>query len=290
MAGSKVDELESTFRNFDLEGNGELDFVSFSMALKSLYAELEDDDIQSIYDELDSEKSGSIKFIKFLASIRKQQVDGDPGQGVGEKTKEFITSIAGEVSEKKDLTDEEKEDVQKAIVVIKKGMMKKIKREDLFQFLRKKGMQDEIIDIAFKQAQATAFNPQERVRYFKNLYEEKSQEAANFQHENKKLKRELNKLKEEFEKTKKSLVTSVDVVISCYKKQNAQKCPEDVFEEIKNKLTAASGENAKRIEQLQGLLSSRRFVAAWLLLQTLSFKNELQDTALFLESFSPDEA
>eukprot|EP00494_Astrolonche_serrata_P033326 UN33595 len=146
---------------------------------------------------------------------------------------EQITISEKKDSDQKELTDEQRANVNKAVVVIKKSLRRKIEREEVFKFLKKRGMDEELIEIAYKEAQAKALNPAERIRYFRNLADEKTREMSNVSHENKKLKRDNTKLDKSNKELKEIVRSSVDLLMECKTKRMKQLCLEVVIKEVK---------------------------------------------------------
>merc|ERR1719361_2925373 len=194
---------------------------------------------------------------------------------------------AGKPAKKKEYTEEEKQEINRAVVVIKKAFLKKLPREDVMKFLRTKGVREDLIEHAWSLAQSEG-NPQQRIRALKEQLEKQSQESSEFSYENKKLKKRLAVVEEENKQLADTLVLAVDMVVSSYKQAANAHCPNDVLNEVKSLLAKTEDKTKQnQLEQMLEMLNARRFVVAWLLFQTLSFTTELGDTQLFLDDFRP---
>ncbi len=62
-------QLNRTFKTFDTNGNGILEFSEFSAALKSFKLDLEDIDIENIFKSFDANGDGILQFGEFLDMV-----------------------------------------------------------------------------------------------------------------------------------------------------------------------------------------------------------------------------
>lgn len=272
-AAESISKLEADFQDFDMDGKGKVDIMSFTTVLQQ--TTIPEEQYKKAWDEIEKDEEGNIFYSDFIAWCRQNMFEA--GENIG----------LGAVAQKKtEFTDAEKEEIKRAVVVIQKATLKKMKREEVYAFLTSKGVSKAIIDRAYVEVQAT-MNPQQKIQYYRNLSDQHAREASEMSYENKKLKKELAKHKKELVLLRATLSKSVDMVMASYQQTSKSFCPQEVLEELKEASENDGGAGSKQLQQLHELLSARRFVVGWLLFQTLEFTAQLPNTQLFLEDFNP---
>jgi len=270
-AADSISKLEADFKNFDLEGEGKVDFISFTTALQQ--TTIPKEQYNKAWEEIEKDDEGNIFYSEFIAWCRQNMLEAGENLGLGEVAQT-------------DFTDAEKEEIKRAVVVIQKATLKKMSREEVYSFLTSKGVSKAIIDHAYLEVQAT-MNPQQRIQYYKKLSEENAREASEMSYENKKLKKELAKKNKELVSLRATLSKSVEMVMASYQQTSKSFCPQEVLDEVREASENDGGAKSKQLQQLHDLLTARRFVVAWLLFQTFGSTTELSNTQLFLEDFNP---
>jgi len=285
---TKIDNLETTLNDFDIEGDGTVDQMSFRTALTSVSVDLSEEQIETAFDDFKDKTGEGIIIADFIQWCRKNLLSAGSSSD-GDDKSSLIENLVGPAaaSAPAEFSEAEQTEIDRAIVVIKKAMLKKMSKEEVVKFLLGKGMRQDLIDHAYNQA-AVDTNPQQKIRHYKELSEAKAQEASNLAYENKKIKRNMEKLQAEMERLRKTLVMSVDMVVTSSTTSSKLDCPADVLEEVNKFQQSTLDENQRdQMKKLKELLTSRRFVVAWLVLQTMDFSSQLPDTHLFLEDFCP---
>lgn len=186
-------DLESVFQDVDIDGEGLIDEASFLTSLRILGVKLPESEMALIFRELDEEETGMIEYDKVLKFMKMGKIpstllnriknknapkrksilfgSGSPIPSADQlKTRTFNnnTSLYPSpsaalpiVNEKLEMihTQEKLMDpqrlkmIQRAVIVIKRACMKKIKRPEVVEFLREKGMSVEDVDLAFMKAE-----------------------------------------------------------------------------------------------------------------------------------------
>jgi len=282
-----ITQLEEAFQVFDIEGDGKVDYISFATALQTNSAiPLSVDEAKEIFDTLEKDEEERILYSDFIAVCRKQKLGGN-GDAGDMATTPSMKNIVGAPVEKITYSDEDKAEIERAKVVIQKAMLKKMDRSQVYEFLKSKGVRKDLIDHAYNEVQAN-MAPQARIRYYKELSEQNAREASEAAYENKKMKKKVNKIESELIKLRATLSTSVQMVMQSFQQTSKSFCPQEVIDEVKDACDSSSGEKKAQLERLLELLQARRFVVAWLLLQTVEDGSSLSSTDMFLEDFHPN--
>lgn len=275
LSSDEINQLSTAFSMFDMDETGEVDVMMFQAAVSGVGEHKES--LEKLFDQQKGE-SDKIKYGEFIVYLRQNFMVADDLKS---------EPTAGKPAKKKEYTEEEKQEINRAVVVIKKAFLKKLPREDVMKFLRTKGVREDLIEHAWSLAQSEG-NPQQRIRGLKEQLEKQSKEATEFSYENKKLKKRLAVVEEENAKLQDTLILAVEMVVSSYKQASNTFCPNDVLAEVKTLLSETKDKTKRRqLEQMLDMLNARRFVVAWLLFQTFPFSKELGDTQLFLDDFRP---
>jgi len=283
-----ITRLEEAFQVFDIEGDGKVDYISFATALQSNSAlPLSVDEAKEIFDTLEKDAEERILYSDFIAVCRKQKLGGDGDAGEMASTPS-MKNIVGAPVEKVTYSEEDQAEIERAKVVIQKAMLKKMGRSQVYEFLSSKGVRKDLIDHAYNEVQAN-MAPQARIRYYKDLSEQNGREAAEAAYENKKMKKKVKKIENELVKLRATLSTSVQMVMQSFKQTSKSFCPQEVIDEVKDACDSSNGDKKGQLERLLELLQARRFVVAWLLLQTIEDGSSLSSTDMFLEDFHPIE-
>jgi len=280
-----ITQLEEAFQVFDIEGDGKVDYISFATALQTNSAiPLSVDEAKEIFDTLEKDEEERILYSDFIAVCRKQKLgrNGDAGDMAPS-----MKNIVGAPVEKITYSDEDKAEIERAKVVIQKAMLKKMDRSQVYEFLKSKGVRKDLIDHAYNEVQAK-MAPQARIRYYKELSEQNAREASEAAYENKKMKKKVKKIESELIKLRATLSTSVQMVMQSFQQTSKSFCPQEVIDEVKDACDSSSGEKKALLERLLELLQARRFVVAWLLLETVEDGSSLSSTDMFLEDFHPN--
>lgn len=112
------------------------------------------------------------------------------------------------------LGDEDKKDIIRAKVVIKKAMLKKMERSQVEKFLASKGVRKNIIDQAYKEIMVEANNTPDTlsIEYYKKLSERNAREASDAAVEIKQLKRKIKEMEQEITNLRGTVTISVQIL------------------------------------------------------------------------------
>jgi len=166
-----VKELEHVFKSVDLEGEGKLDMASFQTALYSLDVMVEYEKMEELFNSVDTSKKGYIHYEDLLKLLKEGRLKNKTAQKVMESaktrpsTREEMKAAPLPVKIKKD--SKMSTTLNRAVIVIKKAAMKNIVRDEVVEFLKQKGMNDEDINYAYEMAMEQAMSPEEKLRYLK---------------------------------------------------------------------------------------------------------------------------
>lgn len=166
-----VKELEHVFKSVDLEGEGKLDMASFQTALYSLDVMVEYEKMEELFNSVDTSKKGYIHYEDLLKLLKEGRLKNKTAQKVMESaktrpsTRDEMKAAPLPVKMKKD--SKMSTTLNRAVIVIKKAAMKNIVREEVVEFLKQKGMNDEDINYAYEMAMEQAMSPEEKLRYLK---------------------------------------------------------------------------------------------------------------------------
>jgi len=166
-----VKELEHVFKSVDLEGEGKLDMASFQTALYSLDVMVEYEKMEELFNSVDTSKKGYIHYEDLLKLLKEGRLKNKTAQKVMESaktrpsTRDEMKAAPLPVKMKKE--SKMSTTLNRAVIVIKKAAMKNIVREEVVEFLKQKGMNDEDINYAYEMAMEQAMSPEEKLRYLK---------------------------------------------------------------------------------------------------------------------------
>jgi len=110
------------------------------------------------------------------------------------------------------LGDEDKKDVIRAKVVIKKAMLKKMERSQVEKFLANKGVRKNIIDQAYKEIMIENTPDTLSIEYYKKLSERNAREASDAAVEIKQLKRNIKEMEQEITNLRGTVSISVQIL------------------------------------------------------------------------------
>lgn len=167
-----VKELEHVFKSVDLEGEGKLDMASFQTALYSLDVMVEYEKMEELFNSVDNSKKGYIHYEDLLKLLKEGRLKNKTAQKVMESAKTRPSTrdemkVAGPLPGKRTKDAKMSTTMNRAVIVIKKAMMKNIVREEVVEFLKQKGMKDDDINYAYELAMDAVMSPEEKIRYLK---------------------------------------------------------------------------------------------------------------------------
>eukprot|EP01084_Bolivina_argentea_P106075 189937_1 len=194
-------DLSSAFHDLDIDGEGLLDIASFQTALRMLGVTLPESELEKIFEVLDEDDTGLIAYDKLkefmkmgkIPSTILSKVKGTKTSPMAKRTSIMFGApplglLNGGLKDRtlsgsvllSELKEEQKVEepildkarikmIQRAVIVIKKSVMKNISRKEVVDFLVDKGMIRGDIDVAYQKAEVQVLSPEERIKYLSNL-------------------------------------------------------------------------------------------------------------------------
>lgn len=293
-----VKELEHVFKSVDLEGEGKLDMASFQTALYSLDVMVEYEKMEELFNSVDTSKKGYIHYEDLLRLLKEGRLKNKTAQKVMESaktrpsTRDEMKAAPLPVKMKKD--SKMSTTLNRAVIVIKKAAMKKIVREEVVEFLKQKGMNDEDINYAYEMAMEQAMSPDEKLRYLKAQISAKDKQLFD-------LSDQLGRKKLQILNLRAACLKSAGLLLKHRAEEEKAIAPEEVLSEVHSRMDKLRANlqslNEKssqplineilNLEKLGACLKTGRSFCAYLLL--MSFEADkiksLRKTQAFLSEW-----
>jgi len=309
-----VIELENVFKSVDLEGDGKLDMASFQTAMYSLDVAVEDEKMEELFYSVDTARQGFIRYEDFLKLLKKGRLNNNrTAQEVIKYAKAAPPSLlptsvqdmglsSGLGVQKKKIDSKKKTTIHRAVIVIKKAAMKNIARDEVVEFLKDKGMNDDDINYAYEKAQEQAMSPEERLRYLKAQISAKDKELFDQKAFTRHLSDEAQRKTAQVNILRAACLKAAGQLLEHKPKEEAKSnLSEDVLKEVASQMSkirenmqslneksaALIAVDLNKMEKLEACLKTGRNFCAYLLLMSLEpvIQNTMRKTQLYLSEW-----
>mmetsp|Transcript_51682 Transcript_51682/g.46405 ORF Transcript_51682/g.46405 Transcript_51682/m.46405 type:complete len:373 (-) Transcript_51682:187-1305(-) len=278
-----LEDLSSAFHDLDIDGEGLLDQASFLTALRMLGVNLPSTELEEIFRILDEDDTGMISYDKLQSFMKigkipssllsKIKSTGGPttkrtsvifGAGpmnLNQNKKNIKYSNGGllaVVSESsptlpngndEPMDKERVKMIQRAVIVIKKAMMKNISRKEVMEFLGDKGMDRDDIELAYAKASEQVMSPEEKLKYYTDLSRSKELEVAEQKKINDYFSQTMKVQSEEIQLLRDLLKIASDTLVNTFPNKLNELVSTQAANELTNRIQQATKDVKEAEEQ-----------------------------------------
>lgn len=277
-----LEDLSSAFHDLDIDGEGLLDQASFLTALRMLGVNLPATELEEIFRILDEDDSGMIAYDKLKEFMKigkipstilsKIKSTGGPttkrtsvifGAGpmslnTNKKNIKYSNGMLPVVSESSPVPTKESDEpmdkervkmIQRAVIVIKKAMMKNISRKEVGEFLMDKGMNRDDIELAYAKASEQVMSPEEKLKYFTDLAGSKQLEVAEQKKINDYFSQTMKVQSEEIQLLRDLLKIASDTLLNTFPNKLNEMVSTQAANELSNRIQQATKDVKESEEQ-----------------------------------------
>jgi len=271
-------ELSSAFQDLDIAGDGLLDQGLFLTAMGMLGVTLPPSEVDKIFQVLDEDGTGNISYTKLEHFIKIGKIPSDllsacssprmPDVQFQKKKKRksvvlneatsmqlqqqqqsaqlyngYTTHIQKKVQAPPPMDLNRLKIIQRAVVVIKEAVTKKISKDEVSQFLQSKGMSVDDIELAHEKAHEQAMTPEQRIKHLGDLAQTRLNQCNEQQRMNEYFSEQLAAQTREIQVLRQVLQKSSDaLLVKCSQLTAKEMISKAAANELKQKIMATTAE------------------------------------------------